>query len=111
MLAVHVTLNKVRAHYRRRWQRKEKSLSDVEPDWLPTKDQDVLAGLVLEELKQIVVRAVAELEPRQRAVLTMQCYDQMSYRQISQVMGGTQLGARALFHRAKKSIARLRTVG
>jgi RNA polymerase sigma-70 factor (ECF subfamily) len=102
-----ITLNKVRAHYRRRWHRKETSLSDVEPDWLPSKDQDVLAELVLEEMRQVVVRAVAELEPRQRAVLTMRCYEQMSYRQISQVMGGTQLGARALFHRAKKSIARL----
>ncbi len=102
-----ITLNKVRAHYRRRWQRREKLLSEVQQDWLASKDQDVLAELVMEELKQIVVRAVAELEPRQRAVLTMRCYDQMSYRQISQVMGGTQLGARALFHRAKKSMARL----
>jgi RNA polymerase sigma-70 factor (ECF subfamily) len=102
-----ITLNKVRAHYRRRWQRKERSLSEVEPDWLPSKEQDVLAEMVAEELKQTVVRAVAELEPRQRAVLTLRCYDQMSYRQISQVMGCTQLGARALFHRAKKSIARL----
>jgi RNA polymerase sigma factor (sigma-70 family) len=102
-----ITLNKVRAHYRQRWRRREKPLSGIKPDWLPSRDQDVLAELVMEELKHIVVRAVAELEPRQRAVLTMRCYDQMSYRQISQVMGGTQLGARALFHRAKKSMARL----
>ena len=76
-------------------------------DWLEAKDQDVLAELVTQELKQIVVRAVAELEPRQRAVLTMRCYEQMSYGQISAAMGCTQLGARALFHRAKKSMARL----
>jgi RNA polymerase sigma-70 factor (ECF subfamily) len=102
-----ITLNKVRAHYRRQWRRQEKSLSDVPPEWLPSQDPDVLSELVVQEMRQVVVRAVAELEPRQRAVLTMRCYERMSYRQISQVMGGTQLGARALFHRAKKSMARL----
>jgi RNA polymerase sigma-70 factor (ECF subfamily) len=102
-----ITLNKLRAHYRQRWHRKERPLSEVEQDWLQAKEQDVLAELVTQELKQIVVRAVAELEPRQRAVLTMRCYDQMSYSQISEAMGCTQLGARALFHRAKKSMARL----
>lgn len=102
-----IALNKLRAHYRRRWRHKETPLSEVQQDWLQDKEQDVLAELVTRELKQIVVRAVGELEPRQRAVLTMRCYEQMSYGQISAAMGCTQLGARALFHRAKKSMARL----
>lgn len=102
-----ITLNKVRAHYRRRWRRKATSLSDVKQDWLDAGQQDVLAELVAEELKQIVARAICELEPRQRAVLTMRCYDQMSYAQISEALGCTQLGARALFHRAKKTLGRL----
>ena len=102
-----ITLNKLRAHYRRQWHHKEKPLSEVEQEWLQTREQDVLAEMVTQELKQIVVRAVAELEPRQRAVLTMRCYEQMSYSQISEAMGCTQLGARAMFYRAKKSMARL----
>jgi len=102
-----ITLNKVRAHYRQRWRRKATSLSEVRQDWIEADHRDVLAELVTEELKQIVVRAVCELEPRQRAVLTMRCYDQMSYAQISEVMGCSSLGARALFHRAKKTLARL----
>jgi len=102
-----ITLNKVRAHYRRHWRRKETPLSDATQDWLQTGQQDVLAELVAEELKQIVVGAIRELEPRQRAVLTMRCYDQMSYAQISEAMSCSPLGARAMFHRAKKSLARL----
>lgn len=102
-----ITLNKLRGHYRKRWRHKETPLSEVQQDWLEAKDQDVLADLVAREIKQIVVCAVGELEPRQRAVLVMRCYDQMSYGQISQAMGCTQLGARALFHRAKKSMAKL----
>ncbi|MBP7053893.1 MAG: RNA polymerase sigma factor [Phycisphaerae bacterium] len=102
-----ITLNKLRAHYRQQWHHKEKPLSEVEQEWLQAREQDVLAELVTQELKQIVVRAVAELEPHQRAVLTMRCYEQMSYSQISEAMGCTQLGARAMFYRAKKSMARL----
>ena len=98
-----ITLNKVRMHYRRRWRRRETSLSEVQEDWLQARSQDVLAELVTKELKEIVVRAVGQLEPRQRAVLTMRCYEQMSYEQISAALGCSQLGARALFYRAKKT--------
>ena len=102
-----ITLNKVRGHYRRRWRRRETSLSDVHEQWLQAKNQDVLAELVTQELKEIVLRSVGQLEPRQRAVLTMRCYDQMSYEQISAALGCSSLGARALFYRAKKTLAHL----
>jgi RNA polymerase sigma-70 factor (ECF subfamily) len=107
-----ITLNKVRAHYRRHWRRTE-ALADMQRAEtqnlasLHGDQQNVLAELVAEELKQIVVRAVAELEPRQRAVLMMRCYEQMSYARISEAMHCSQLGARALFYRAKKTLARL----
>ncbi len=102
-----ITLNKLRTHYRQRWKRKEAARSAVQEDWARARSQDVLAELVTKELKEIVVRAIGQLEPRQRAVLTMRCYDQMSYAQISIVMGCSQLGARALFYRAKKSMTSL----
>jgi RNA polymerase sigma-70 factor (ECF subfamily) len=102
-----ITLNKVRRHYRQRWRQKGASLAEIGEESLRAGQQDVLAELVTEELKQIVMRAVFELEPRQRAVLTMRCYDQLSYAEISEAMGCSQLGARALFFRAKKTLARL----
>jgi RNA polymerase sigma-70 factor (ECF subfamily) len=102
-----ITLNKVRMHYRQRWRRRETPLSVVHEDWLQARNQDVLAELVTKELKEIVVRAVGQLEPRQRAVLTLRCYEQMSYAQISQTLGCSQLGARALFYRAKKTLTGL----
>jgi RNA polymerase sigma-70 factor (ECF subfamily) len=102
-----ITLNKVRSHYRQRWRHKETSLSDVQEEWIQAKNQDVLAELVTQELKEIVLRSVGQLEPRQRAVLTMRCYDQMSYDQISAALGCSSLGARALFYRAKKTLTRL----
>lgn len=102
-----ITLNKVRLHYRQRWRHRETPLSAVQEDGIQACQQDVLADLVTQELKEIVVRAIGQLEPRQRAVLTMRCYEQMSYQQISETMGCSQLGARALFHRAKKTMTGL----
>ena len=103
-----ITLNKVRAHYRQRWRReRDPAVASAARTGSRPRNQDVLAELVTQELKEIVVRAVGELEPRQRAVLTMRCYEQMSYAQISAALGCSQLGARALFHRAKKTLARL----
>jgi RNA polymerase sigma-70 factor (ECF subfamily) len=102
-----ITLNKVRGHYRRRWRHRETSLSKVHEEWVQAKNQDALAELVTQELKEIVLRSVGQLEPRQRAVLTMRCYDQMSYEQISAALGCSALGARALFYRAKKTLMRL----
>jgi hypothetical protein len=36
----------------------------------------------------------------------MRCYDRMPYSQIAKVMGCSELGARALFYRAKKALAK-----
>jgi RNA polymerase sigma-70 factor (ECF subfamily) len=102
-----ITLNKVRMHYRQRWRHRETSLSNVHEEWVQARNQDALAELVTQELKEIVLQSIGQLEPRQRAVLTMRCYDQMSYDQISAAMGCSSLGARALFHRAKKALTRL----
>ncbi len=104
-----ITLNKVRAYYRRRWKRKETSLTDIQPDMLTAGRTDVLADVVTAELKQIVIQAISQLEPRQRAILTMRCYDQMSYSQIGEIMRCSELSARALFYRAKKTLTRFLT--
>lgn len=112
-----IAFNKVRNHFGRQWRRKTKSLSEIGDRELPAQyaDQDddlpghrhsndALADAVTDELKQIVLRCIESLEPRQRAILTMRCYDQMSYADISKLMDCSEIGARALFYRAKKAL-------
>ncbi|MEN6575368.1 MAG: RNA polymerase sigma factor, partial [Phycisphaerales bacterium] len=112
-----IAFNKVRNHFGRQWRRKTKSLSEIGERELPAQytDQDddlpghrhsndALANAVTDELKQIVLRCIESLEPRQRAILTMRCYDQMSYADISKLMDCSEIGARALFYRAKKAL-------
>lgn len=110
-----IAFNKVRNHFGKQWRRKTRSLSEIDGDRLMAKSPDmdgfghsgsdhVLADVVTEELKQIVLHCIEALEPRQRAILTMRCYDHMSYADIARLMDCSEIGARALFYRAKKAL-------
>jgi len=111
-----IAFNKVRNHFGRQWRHKTRSLSEFSEQDLPAqddgrdglpsqrRDNDALADAVSDELKQIVLRCIEALEPRHRAILTMRCYDQMSYADISKMMDCSEIGARALFYRAKKAL-------
>jgi len=58
------------------------------------------------ELSQVVVDAMARLRLSYRNVLTLRCYEQMSYAEIAALMGCKELRARVLFFRAKHSLGR-----
>jgi RNA polymerase sigma-70 factor (ECF subfamily) len=100
-----IAFNKVRGHYGRQWRHKTRPLPESELEPAGRADNDVLAGIVTEELKQIVLGSIQALEPRHRAVLTMRCYDHLSYAEIGRLMGCSEIGTRALFYRAKKALA------
>lgn len=101
-----IAFNKVRSHYGRQWRHRTVSLSELSSQITKEGASEGLADMVSAEWKQIVVDSMAQLEPRQRAVLTMRCYDQMSYSEIADFMQSSEIGARALFYRAKKSLAK-----
>lgn len=101
-----IAFNKVRNHFSKQWRHRTRSLSENEYEPAGRPGGDVLAEVVTEELKQIVLCSIRALAPRHRAVLTMRCYDRMSYAQISQLVGCSEIGTRALFYRAKKALAR-----
>jgi hypothetical protein len=56
------------------------------------------------ELKQVVSSAMRTLATRQRAVLAMRCYDDMSYSEIGEAIGCSEFAARMLFCRAKRAL-------
>ncbi|HUW18344.1 MAG TPA: sigma-70 family RNA polymerase sigma factor [Sedimentisphaerales bacterium] len=102
-----IAFNKIRRHTLRKQQRKEVPMSSIgEPQGRRGDGEAGLAHLVGEELKEVVVAAMGELKPRHRKVLTMRCYEEMEYSEIAQLMGCSELGARVLFHRAKRSLQR-----
>jgi len=101
-----IAFNKVRSHYGRRWRHKAVSLSDVGCEIAETNSPDGLADMVTAELKQVVVKSMARLQPRYRAVLTMRCYQGMKYSEIAELMKCSEFGVQALFYRAKKALAK-----
>ena len=101
-----IAQTKVRRHYGSRWRRGRVPLCDGDAALAGAGGSDVLADVVTNELKDIVAKSMAELQPRHRAVLSLRCYDGMGYSKIAKVLGCTQFGAQALFYRAKKSLAK-----
>ncbi|MBN2131874.1 MAG: sigma-70 family RNA polymerase sigma factor [Sedimentisphaerales bacterium] len=101
-----IAFNKVRNHYGKRWRQKTRCFSEVGYEPRGAGGGDALAEAVTAELRQIVLQCIGELEPRHRAVLSMRCYDQMSYAQIARLMHRSEIAVRALFYRAKKALAR-----
>ena len=101
-----IAFNKVREHYGRQWRRREVALSNVAHDLAGTTGPDGLADMITAELKEVVVKSMQGLQPRQRAILTLRCYKGMKYAEIAQLMKCSEFGAQALFYRAKKALTK-----
>ena len=68
--------------------------------------RDGLANLINQELKQLVFSAMNELKPQYREALALRCYEEKNFAEIAELMGRSELSARVLFLRAKKSLAK-----
>ena len=53
-----------------------------------------------------MTRAIDTLKIQYRNILTLRCFQELSYSEIARVIGNTELGARLLFCRAKRSLVR-----
>lgn len=63
-------------------------------------------NMMQQELLAAVTRAINTLKIQYRNILTLRCFQELSYSEIAQVIGNTELGARLLFCRAKRSLVR-----
>lgn len=95
-------------YHRQKQERRDKKvpISDGLSSKLESPGDEGLAHLVSDELKQIVVEAMATLNPLHRKVLVLRCYEQLKYRDIADEMGRSEFAVRVLFSRAKKALAR-----
>jgi len=102
-------LNKIRHHIRQtRHTQVRQSIDALDDGALAERLSEANASasdkLIHQEVVQAVVRAMASLKLNYRSVLTLRCFNDLSYVEIAEVMGGTQLRARLLFFRARKSL-------
>jgi len=103
-------LGNAQHYYRDRARAQEVEFSSLSrqrlSDYLARDHDDGLDHVMRKELSQVVVDAMARLRLSYRNVLTLRCYEQMSYAEIAALMGCKELRARVLFFRAKHSLGR-----
>jgi RNA polymerase sigma-70 factor (ECF subfamily) len=103
-------LGVVQHHYRDRTRARVVEFSALSKERLSNHlaqdHSDGLSIVMRRELSEAVVQAMAKLKLTYRSVLTLRCFEQMSYAEIADLMGCKELRARVLFFRAKHSLKR-----
>lgn len=70
------------------------------------KSFDSVADTITAEWKDIVRASLVELDPKYRQVITLRCYEKMSYADIAEEMETSNISARMMFYRAKKVLGK-----
>ena len=78
-----IAFNKIRHHNRRQSRKHAISMSSLDYEGFAGDNQDGLAKVISEELKQIVIKSMSKLKARHRAVLSMRCYEELGYSEIA----------------------------
>lgn len=96
-IAINTCRNELRR--RQRWGLMER-VEDVDPGTKAGLDERLITG----ERKQRLAEAVESLPPKQKAILVLRIYEEMSFRDIAGVVGGSENAAKVNFHFAVKSL-------
>lgn len=99
-----IATNKLRRHYRTEQRYRKDDICSLTSEFSPKQRLSGFENMVVEEFKQIVSIAMDKLKTQYKAVLTMRCYDDMSYSEIAESLGSSEFGARMLFMRAKRAL-------
>ena len=70
----------------------------LEDDWAPAADPPPEDTLVATETAALVSAAVTRLPPRQRAVVVLRIWEEMSYADIAEALGRTEATVRSNMH-------------
>jgi len=93
---------KVQHHYRAQTSKRMQSKPFVsEAAWGAA---EPVTGLFRKEAVDAIFRAMGALRREYRSVIVLRCMNEMSYRQIAEILGGTQLRNKMLFFRAKQAL-------
>jgi len=95
-----VTSNCINSFYRARSKTSNVSLQDELLESIVGEHKTSDADLMNKELGKAVIKAVATLKPRHRQMVTLRCFESMSFKEISEIEETTEIYARVLYHRA-----------
>jgi len=104
-----IAQSKIRQYYREKEKKATFSESAFYDDFLSNRaahPDDGLRRLLQKELSKTVMLAVKEMTQQHRAVLSLRCFEQLSYSDIGLAMQCSEVRARVLFFRAKQALKR-----
>jgi RNA polymerase sigma-70 factor (ECF subfamily) len=103
-----ITQSKIQIHYRAKQRKKAFSMSAFYKEMVSrsTDNQadDGLRSLLQTELSKTVMSAMNDLKQQYRAVLSLRCFEDLSYTDIGRVIGCSEARARVLFFRSKQQL-------
>jgi RNA polymerase sigma factor (sigma-70 family) len=99
-----IALNKIRNHSRTESNHQHLLKGHFEELAAKSPKRDSVASAIYEEFRECIFQAMSGLSEKQKAVLSMRCYEKMPYSEIAKVMSMSELGCRLLFVRAKKKL-------
>jgi RNA polymerase sigma-70 factor (ECF subfamily) len=94
-IAINLALNAVRDRARQN--------RPTEPEDAP----DVADPVVLAQSRRRLLHAVDRLSPKQKLVVELRAFEELSFREVAEVVGGTEDAAKVNFHHALKRLRQL----
>lgn len=80
------------------------SVSTMANEDAKDESRQLLANAVGKELKDTIFLVMRRLKPRYRAVLTLRCYRQMTFRNIAHSLQCSEFSAKIQFYRARRTL-------
>lgn len=103
-----ITQSKIQQHYKTRQKTALVSKPAFYQDFLSYRSDyqkdDALRKLVHEDLSKKVMAAMKHIRQQYRAVLSLRCFEDLSYSDIAVAMQCSEVRARVLFYRAKQAL-------
>ena len=99
-----IAMNKVRSRSTK--QSRQRRILEKHAEELSNKKVNIegLTNTINKEIKQAIFQAMARLNDQQKAVLSLRCFENMSFSKIAYIMDTSELNSRIAFHRAKKKL-------
>jgi len=103
-----IAQSKIQQHYKTKQRSTPSCESAFYQDFLSYRSDyhqdDGLRRLVQKELSKKVMAAMKQIKQQYRAVLSLRCFEQLSYSDIAMAMHCSEVRARVLFFRAKQAL-------
>ena len=100
-----IASNCVNSYYRGKSKQAAKfNLKDEMLELMASEDHPADLAMIRSELVQAVMESVSTLTPRHRQVITLRCFENMSFKQISKVEHTNEMYTRVVFARAVEKL-------